>query len=397
MTLLSKRIEELAESETIAMSQRSRDLKDQGHDVINLSLGEPDFNTPQFIKDAAIEAIENNITHYPPVPGFLEVRQAISQKLKRDNNVEYNADQIVISTGAKQSLMNAVLCLVNPGDKVAVAAPYWVSYKAMVDFAGGSLIEIMAEVEADFKITPTQLENALKENPKLFMFSSPSNPTGGAYSEKELRALGEVFENHPNTTIVSDEIYEHIRFEGHHFSLASIPSLYDRVITINGVSKSFAMTGWRIGYLAASKTIAKACTKMQGQFTSAPSGISQMAAKRAMEATKVDLQEMIDAFAYRRSIMIDGLTEINGMICNQPEGAFYLFPKVSALFGKKFNGESIENATDLCMYLLNEVHVATVPGSAFGADEYIRLSYAASEHELREALTRIKRAVEALS
>lgn len=396
MAILSKRIEGLAESETIAMAQRSRDLKAQGYDVINLSLGEPDFNTPEFIKRAAVEAIEQNVTHYPPVPGFLSVREAIAKKLLRDNSVQYTAEQIVISTGAKQSLMNAVLCLVDPGDEVVIAAPYWVSYKAMVEFAEGKIKAIVAGVEQDFKITPAQLEEALSQKTKLFMFSSPSNPTGSAYSEAELRALGAVFERYPHVQIISDEIYEHIRFDGKHFSLAAIPALYDRVITVNGVSKSFAMTGWRIGYIAAPLEIAKACAKMQGQFTSAASGISQMATQRAMESDPAELAQMVNAFAERRKIMIAGLEEIEGFICNRPEGAFYLFPKVSSLFGKRFKGKPIKDATDLCMYLLNEAHVATVPGSAFGADDYIRLSYAAAEEDLRTALKRIKQAIEQL-
>jgi aspartate aminotransferase len=396
MAILSKRIEGLAESETIAMAQRSRDLKAQGYDVINLSLGEPDFNTPEFIKKAAIEAIEHNVTHYPPVPGFLSVRESIAKKLLRDNGIHYSPEQIVISTGAKQSLMNAVLCLIDPGDEVVVAAPYWVSYKAMVEFAEGKLKTVVAGVEQDFKITPEQLDSALSEKTKLFMFSSPSNPTGSAYSETELRALGAVFERYPQVQIISDEIYEHIRFDGAHFSLAAIPNLYDRVITVNGVSKSFAMTGWRIGYIAAPLEIAKACAKMQGQFTSAASGISQMATQRAMESDPAELAQMVNAFAERRKIMITGLEQIQGFVCNRPEGAFYLFPKVSALFGKRFKGKPIKDATDLCMYLLNEAHVATVPGSAFGADEYIRLSYAAAEEELRKALQRIKQAIDQL-
>lgn len=393
MSNLSQRIQRLAESETIAMSQRSRDLQSQGVDVINLSLGEPDFNTPEFIKEAAIQAVRDNYSHYPPVPGYLEVREAIAAKLKRDNGAEYAPNQIVISTGAKQSLMNAVLCLVDPGDKVVVAAPYWVSYQAMIEFAEGELVPISTGVEQNFKITPEQLDEALDYDVKAFMFSSPSNPTGGAYTADELKALGEVFKKYPNVFILSDEIYEHIRFVGSHFSLASIPELYDRVITINGVSKSFAMTGWRIGYIAAPIQVAKACTKMQGQFTSAPSGISQMAAKAAMEADPADVQFMVEAFSKRRSIMIKGLNNIPGFICNEPEGAFYLFPKISDHLGKSFEGQPINSAKDFCMYLMNEAHVATVPGSAFGADEYIRLSYAASEEQLLEALSRIETAV----
>ena len=396
MKLLSNRIEQLGESETIAMSQRSRDLNARGINVINLSLGEPDFNTPDFIKAAAKKAIDENYSYYPPVAGYQDVREAIAKKLQRDNGLTYHANQIVISTGAKQSIMNAVLCLVNPGDEVIIPAPFWVSYKEMVNYAEGHVVEVKAEVEHNFKITPEQLEAAITTKSKLFIFSSPSNPTGGAYSETELRALGEVFARHPNITIISDEIYEHIRYDGKHFSLASIPALYDRVITVNGVSKAFAMTGWRIGYLAASLEIAKACTKIQGQFTSAASGISQMAAKAAMEANPAEVKYMVDAFAKRREIMYDGLSSIPGFICNRPEGAFYLFPKVNALFGKVAGERKIDNASDLCMYLLEEAHVATVPGSAFGADEYIRLSYAASDESLRSAISRIKQAVQRL-
>ncbi len=397
MNVLSDRIQRLGESETIAMSQKSRDLKALGHDVINLSLGEPDFNTPEIIKNAGIQAIKDNYSHYTPVPGLVEVREAIVAKLKRDNRLEYSIDQIVVSTGAKQSLMNTVLCLVNPGEKVVVATPYWVSYKEMIGFAEGEIIEVQAGVEQNFKITPEQLDAHLDHDTKMFMFSSPSNPTGGAYSKEELLALGEVFKKYPNVFIVSDEIYEHIRFEGEHFSLAAIPELYSRVITVNGVSKSFAMTGWRIGYIAASKEIAKACNKMQGQFTSAPSSISQMATLAAMEMDPILLKPMVAEFKKRRELMIGGLSSIEGLVCNRPEGAFYLFPKVSSLFGKRHADRTINNAGDLCMYLLEVGHVATVSGSAFGADEYIRLSYAASEEDLKKALTRIKKAIDQLS
>lgn len=397
MSILSHRIEQLSESATIAMSQRSRNLKAQGIDVINLSLGEPDFNTPDFIKAAAKEAVDNNVSHYPPVPGFPELRESIVKKLKRDNGLTYSVNQIVVSTGAKQSLMNTVLCLVNEGDEVIIPAPYWVSYREMVKYAGGEVIEISTEVESDFKITPTQLENAITEKTKLFMFSSPSNPTGGGYSEAELRALGDVFKKHPQVLLISDEIYEHIRYEGTHFSLAKIEELFERVITINGVSKAFAMTGWRIGYLAASETIAKACTKMQGQFTSGASGISQMAAKAAVEAEPSEIKFMVNAFENRRKIMVDGMRSIPGFICNNPQGAFYVFPKVAQLYGKKAGETLISNGEDLCMYLLDKAHVATVPGSAFGADDYIRLSYATSESELLDAIARIKKAVENLA
>lgn len=396
MSILSNRIERLTESETIAMSQRSRDLKAQGIDVINLSLGEPDFATPDFIKEAAKQAIRDNYTHYPPVPGYMDVREAIAAKLQRDNNIRYDAAQIVVSTGAKQCIMNAVLCLVNRGDEVILPSPFWVSYKEMVRFADGVVIELKTGVEQGFKITPALLEQHITPRTKLFIFSSPCNPTGGAYSESELRALAEVFIRHPQVHIISDEIYEFIRYEGHHFSLASIPELYDRVITVNGVSKAFAMTGWRIGYMGASLEIARACTKMQGQFTSAASSISQMATKAAVQAPPSEVQYMVDAFSKRREIMIQGISAIEGFVCNRPEGAFYVFPRVSAFFGRKAGNRTITDASDLCMYLLEEAHVATVPGSAFGADDYIRLSYAASEEDLKKAIDRISKATERL-
>lgn len=397
MTGLSERILNLGESATIAMSQHSRDLKAKGIDVINLSLGEPDFNTPDFIKDAAKKAIDENYSFYPPVAGYLDVREAICRKLKQDNNLDYKASQIVVSTGAKQSIMNAVLCLVNPGDEVIIPAPFWVSYKEMVKYAEGDVFEINTGVETSFKITPEQLENSITDKTRLFIFSSPSNPTGSAYSEDELRALAEVFARHPHVKVISDEIYEHIRYTGTHFSLASIPQIHNQVLTVNGVSKAFAMTGWRIGYLAANEDIAKACTKIQGQFTSAPSGISQRAAMAAIEADPTEVSYMLKAFKTRRQLMIDGLSTIPGFVCNEPEGAFYLFPKVSAVFGKHHNGQTINDATDLAMYLLSEAHVATVAGDAFGAPEYLRLSYATSNELLSEAIVRIKSAIENLA
>ena len=396
MSILSDRIENLGESATIAMSQMSRDLAAKGVDVINLSLGEPDFNTPDFIKEAAKKSIDENYTHYTPVPGYLEVRKSIAQKLKRDNDLEYTAEQIVLSTGAKQSIINTVLCLVNKGDEVLIPGPYWVSYREMALYSEGTVVPIKTGVEQGFKITPSQLESHITEKTKLFIFSSPSNPTGSGYTENELRALGEVFKRHPKVHIISDEIYEHIRYTGSHFSMARINELYDRVITVNGVSKAFAMTGWRLGYIATSKQIAKACTKIQGQFTSAPSSISQMAAKAAMEVDPAEIKFMVDAFAIRRKIMMNGISSIEGLTCVAPEGAFYLFPKVSALFGSSFQGKNISNSQDLCMYLLQEAHVATVDGSAFGADEYIRLSYAASDEVLKEAISRIAKAISKL-
>lgn len=383
----------MAESATIAMSQKSRDLRSKGIDVINLSLGEPDFNTPDFIKSAAKDAIDQNYTHYPPVPGYLEVRESIAAKLKRDNNIECSASQIVISTGAKQSIMNAVLCLVNPGDEVVLPAPYWVSYREMIRYAGGTVVELPVGIEKQFKISPEQLESAITDKTKLILFSSPSNPTGSAYSESELRALASVIERHAGLHVISDEIYEHIRYKGKHFSMGSIASIADRVITVNGVSKAFAMTGWRIGYLAAAPGIAKACTKIQGQFTSAPSGISQMAAKAAVEADPSAVQFMVDEFEQRRSLMMTGLSAINGLECNDPEGAFYLFPRVTQLIGKSADSWTIGSSDDLSLYLLEVAHVATVPGSAFGMPDCIRLSYAASREDLQRAIERIAKAV----
>ncbi|GAB4379457.1 MAG: pyridoxal phosphate-dependent aminotransferase [Salibacteraceae bacterium] len=393
---LSDRIMQLAESETIAMAQRSRDLKAKGIDVINLSLGEPDFNTPDFIKEAAKKAIDNNITHYPPVAGFPELREAICRKFMRDNQLHYTPDQIVVSTGAKQSIMNAVLCLVNPGDEVVLPAPYWVSYREMVRYAGGVEKVIPTHLENDYKITPEQLDDTLTERSRLFIFSSPSNPTGSAYTEEELRQLAEVFARYSQVTVISDEIYEHIRYTGSHFSIARIDDLSDRVITVNGVSKAFAMTGWRIGYLAATPEVAKACIKIQGQFTSGASSISQMASLAAVEADPMEVKYMVDAFAERRKTVVDKVSKIPGFECNRPDGAFYLFPRIDKLLNKNSPEGRITTSSDLCMYLLSEAHVATVSGSAFGADDCIRLSYATSTEVLNEAIDRIGIAVEKL-
>lgn len=379
----------MAESETIAMAQKSRELRAQGKDIVNLSLGEPDFPTPDFIKDAAKVALDHNITQYPPVAGFPELKQAICTKLLRDNGLRYTPDQIVVSTGAKQSLMNAVLSLVNPGDEVVLPTPYWVSYREMVKFAEGTAVHVNTGIDQNFKITPEQLDRHLNDRTRLFIFSSPSNPTGNAYTEGELAGLAEVFERYPKVHIISDEIYEHIRFEGKHCSIASFESLYDRVVTVNGVSKAFAMTGWRIGYIAASKEIAAACTKVQGQFTSGANSIAQKAAQAALEADPSSIRFMVEAFRGRRELMIEGLEKIEGLQVNRPEGAFYLFPEVSAFLGKSFEGRKMATSEDLCFYLITEGLTATVPGSAFGAENYIRISYATSEAELRKALERI--------
>lgn len=393
MNILSDRITKLAESETLAMTRRSRELKEQGHDVINLSIGQPDYNTPDHIKEAAREALDQNYTFYPPVNGYLDLRKAIALKLKRDNGLEYSPEQIVVSTGAKQALANTMLSLVNPGDEVLVPAPYWVSYREIVKLAEGTSVVISAGVDTDFKVTPAQLESAITPKTKVFIFSSPCNPTGSVYSRKELAGLASVFERHPNVFIISDEIYELINFIGKHESIAQFESIRDRVIIINGVSKGFAMTGWRLGYSVSSLAIAKACDKIQGQFTSGASSISQRAALAAVltnPAESEELKGMITTFKNRRDLFLKLINEIPGFKTNVPDGAFYFFPEITWYFGKR-NGETvINNSTDLCNYLLDVAHVALVPGEAFGNPECIRLSYATSDKELIEAARRIK-------
>ena len=396
MTVLSQRIENLAESQTIKMAKLGRELSAKGVSVINLSFGEPDFNTPQYIKDAALEAMNKNFTYYTPVSGYLDLRKAISDKLKRENNLDYTFDQIVVSTGAKQSLANAILCLINPGDELIVPTPYWVSYSEMVKLAEGVSVFIDATVENNFKITPEQLEAAITPKTKMFMFSSPCNPTGSVYSKAELAGLAKVFEKYPNIYIISDEIYEHINFVGGHESIAQFESLKDRVILVNGFSKSFAMTGWRIGYMAASKEIADACDKLQGQITSGTCSITQKAAVAACNGGLGSVHEMRDAFQKRRDLVYGLLTEIDGIKVNLPDGAFYFFPNVSAFLGKSFNGTPINTAEELSLYILNEAHVSTVTGEAFGNPDCIRISYAASEEELKTAMTNIKIALSKL-
>ena len=393
MNRLSDRINRLAESATLAMSRKSRELQAEGVDVINLSIGEPDFDTPEVIKQAAIQAIEDNITHYSPVPGFPELRSAISDKLKRDNNLDYAPEQIVVSTGAKQSIANVILSLVNPGDEVLLPSPYWVSYLEMVKMAEGTPVMVSANLENDFKITAEQLESAITEKTKLIIFSSPCNPSGSVYSGEELKALAEVISTHDDLYVIADEIYEHIIFEGTHTSLASFDSVKDRVITVNGVSKGFAMTGWRIGYIAAPDWIVKACTKIQGQFTSGASTISQKAAEAAMKMDKSSTITMKDIFLTRRNLLLELLKDIPGLTANVPQGAFYVFPNISAYLGKANGENTIENASDLCMYLLNEAHVALVTGEAFGEPEYLRISYACSEDTIRESVQRISSAL----
>ncbi len=397
MNLLSDRIQNLSESQTIAMNRKSREMKERGVDVISLSLGEPDFNTPDFIKLAAKQGIDDNYTYYPPIAGYKDVREAISRKFKRDNNLDYSADQIVVSTGAKQSIANVVLCIVNPGDEVLLPAPYWVSYYEIVKLAGGIPVEIPSTIESDFKISGQQLAEAITPKTKMLIFSTPCNPSGSVYSHNELGELVAVLKQHENIVTISDEIYELINFDSKHASLASFSAIYDRVVTVNGVSKGFAMTGWRGGYIGAPLWIAKACDKMQGQFTSAASSITQRALLAAVEAKPDKVEFMRDAFKKRRDQVLEWLNEIPGFKTNLPKGAFYIFPDISALFGKSYQGKTIENSNDLCLYLLEEGRVGLVPGEAFGSPDCLRISYAASEEQLREALHRIKEAVAKLN
>jgi aspartate aminotransferase len=397
MIKLSKRLEAMEESATIAMSQKSRELKAQGKDVISLSLGEPDFFTPQFIKDAAVKAMEENYTMYTPVPGYDDLRESICKKFKRDNGLIYSKDQIVVSTGAKQSIANVVLSLINPGDEVIVPAPYWVSYIEIVKVAEGVPVIVHAGIEHNFKITANQLREAITDKTKMVIFSTPCNPTGSVYSKEELHALAQVIKDYPQLVVLSDEIYEHINFVGKHESLAQFPEVYNQVVTINGVSKAWAMTGWRLGYIGAPKEIASACSKVQGQFTSGTSSITQRATIAAVEADPVVLSEMIDAFKKRRDLVLDYLNQMPGVKTNVPDGAFYVFPDISAFFGKSYNGFVINTAADLCLYLLSEALIALVTGEAFGDPNCIRISYAASEETLTKAMNRMKGALEKLA
>ena len=397
MEKLSERINRLAESATLAMARMSRELKAEGKDVIALSLGEPDFNTPEFIKNAAKEAITNNYSHYTPVPGLDDLRISIANKFKRDNNLDFTKDEIVVSTGAKQSLANICLSLLDPGDEVLLPCPYWVSYAEIIKLAEGTPIEISSSVKDNFKVSAKQIENAITEKTKMFMFSSPCNPSGSVYTENELREIAKVFEKHPQVFIVSDEIYEHINFTNQHFSIGRIDSLKDRVITVNGVSKGFAMTGWRVGFIGAPLWIAKACNKIQGQVTSATCAIAQKATEEAMKADPKEVtNEMKNSFFKRRDLLLEKLSGIKGVKCNIPEGAFYIFPDISYFFGKTDGKNVINDANDLCMYLLNTCYVALVSGAPFGNPECVRISYAASEENLLEAVKRIKSQLEKL-
>lgn len=392
--LLSERILNMATSATLAMAAKARELKGQGKDIIGLSLGEPDFNTPDFIKEAAKQAIDDNYNSYTPVDGYAELKKAIIDKFNRDNHLHYTAAQIVVSTGAKQCLANVALVLLDKGDEVILPCPYWVSYADIVKLSEGVPVEVKTSIDTDFKMTATQLESAITPKTKMVWFSSPCNPSGSVYSKQELRALADVLKKYPNIYVVSDEIYEHINYGTGHASMAQFKDMYERTITVNGVSKAFAMTGWRIGYLGAPEAIARACNKMQGQITSGANCIAQRAVIKALEAPPSKVQYMIDEFKIRRDLMLNLLSEIEGFSCNIPEGAFYVFPDISSLFGKTFKGKKIANASDLSLFLLEEALVATVTGDAFGNPNCIRISYAASQAQITEAVTRIKRALE---
>jgi aspartate aminotransferase len=397
MIQLSERLLAMQESATIAMSRKSRELKAEGKDIISLSLGEPDFFTPQFIKDAAVDAMENNFTMYTPVPGYDDLRESISMKFKRDNGLDYTKDQIVVSTGAKQSIANVVLSIVGPGDEVIVPAPYWVSYVEIVKVAEGTPVIINAGIENDFKINGKQLEAAITPKTKMLIFSTPCNPTGSVYTKEELKDLADVLKKYPHIVVIADEIYEHINFIGKHESLAQFPEVYNQVVTINGVSKAWAMTGWRLGYIGAPKVIADACNKVQGQFTSGTCSITQKAAIAAMKADPSVLNDMIAAFNNRRKLVLSALNDMPGVNANVPVGAFYVFPEISSFFGKSYNGFTVHNADDICLYLLAEALVALVTGDAFGDPNCIRISYAASEETLTEAMKRIKVALAKLN
>ena len=397
MNQLSDRLNRLSPSATLAMSQKSQELKAQGVDVINMSVGEPDFNTPDAIKEAAIKAVNENYSRYSPVPGYPVLRNAIVEKLKKENGLEYTAAQISVSNGAKQSVCNVIMALVNPGDEVIVPAPYWVSYPEMVKLADGTPVTVYAGIEQNFKITGAQLEAAITPKTKMLILCSPSNPTGSVYSKEELKELADVLAKYPNVFIVADEIYEHINYIGRHESIAQFEEIRDRVIIVNGVSKAYAMTGWRIGFIAAAEWIVKGCNKLQGQYTSGPCSVSQIASVEAYVGSQEPVAEMQKAFQRRRDLIVQLTKEIPGLEVNVPEGAFYLFPKCSSFFGKSYNGQTIKDSDDLAMYLLTEAHVATVGGASFGAPDCFRMSYATSDENIAEAIKRIKEALSKLS
>ena len=397
MEIISDRVNRLSESATIAMARKARELKSQGIDIISLSLGEPDFNTPDFIKDAGKEGIDKNFSKYMPVNGYQDLREAISNKFKKDNGIDYNTEQIVVSTGAKQSIANVVLSLINPGDEVIVPAPYWVSYAEIIKMAEGVPVFIDTSIKNDFKVSPSELQGAITNKTKMMIYSSPCNPSGSVYSKEELRSLADVLVNYPSITVLSDEIYEHINFTGSYFSIGAFPDMYNQVVTINGVSKSFAMTGWRLGYIGAPLHIAQACTKIQGQFTSGTSSISQRAAIAAVSANPSEIHEMRDAFLSRRDFILEELNKIKGININQPQGAFYVFPDVSAFFNKSYGNFTVTNSDQLAMYILETAKVAVVTGNAFGSPNCIRISYASSMEKLKDAMDRIATALNNLN
>ncbi len=390
---LSKRVNEMATSATLAMAAKARSLREEGVSIIGLSLGEPDFTVPDFVKQAATQAIEDDYHSYSPVDGYAELKQAIALKFKRDNNLTYAMDQIVVSTGAKQSLANLAQVLLNPGDEVLLPAPYWVSYADIAKVAGGVPVEIKTSIETDFKITPEDLRQAITPKTKMMIYSSPCNPSGSVYSKEELRALADVLMHHPEIIIVSDEIYEHINFSGAHYSMAQFEDMYARTVTVNGVSKAFSMTGWRIGYIGGPSYIARACNKMQGQVTSGANCIAQMATVKALETPPSAIQYMVDAFKKRRTLILSLLEELPGFKTNVPEGAFYVFPDISYYIGRRLKGQTINSAGDFALFLLEHAGVATVTGEAFGDPDCIRISYAASESDIKEAISRIKQAL----
>ena len=397
MNKLADRLNRLSVSATLAMSQKSQELKAQGVDVINMSVGEPDFNTPDNIKEVAKKAIDDNWSRYSPVPGYPSLRKAIVEKLKKENGLEFTEAQISVSNGAKQAVCNAIMALVNPGDEVIVPAPYWVSYPEMVKLADGTPVIVSAGIEQNFKITGAQLESVITPKTKMIILCSPSNPTGSVYTKEELKELADVLAKYPNIFVVADEIYEHINYVGKHESIAQFPEIRDRVIIVNGVSKAYAMTGWRIGYLAAADWIVKGCNKLQGQYTSGPCSVSQMASLEAYAGSQEAVETMRQAFERRRDLIVKLAKEIPGLEVNVPEGAFYLLPKCSSYYGKSYNGTTINNSDDLAMYLLTEAHVATVGGDSFGAPECFRMSYATSDENIVEAIRRIKEALAKLN
>ena len=387
---LTQKVNNLAPSATLAMAAKARELKSKGVDVIGLSLGEPDFNIPEFIKDAAIKAINDNYNSYTPVDGYVDLKKAISRKLLRDNNLNYSTSQIVVSTGAKQSIANVVEAMVNPGDEVILLAPFWVSYSAMIEICGGIPVVVKSNINSNFKVTASKIKNNITSKTKMIIINSPNNPSGSIYNELELREIGKMLMDYPEIFVLSDEIYEHINYGIKHFSFASIPEMYNRTITVNGVAKAFAMTGWRIGYLGAPEWVAKACTKLQGQSTSGANCIAQKATIAALDANVNQIKYMIDEFSERKELIINLLSEIKGFKLNKPDGAFYVFPDISYFFGKTIDGFEIKNSTDLSLFILEKAHVATVSGEAFGSPNNIRISYAASRENIKKAIDRIK-------